>query len=167
MLVLILNEFRKPKKISKLTYNIFLNKFSAKISETNQQNKWQRDLQINLNDSLIWKSRFTLLYRSSIDNKMRNFQFQLIHRKIATQIFLYKIGISTSSMCTFCENHEQTLSHLFVNCEKVRSFWNVISVWFKEKNIRNVLFTDEECFFGTLIINKKKSSIQLLFLQNI
>ena len=118
----LLNEFRKPKKISKLTYNIFLNKFSANISETNQQDKWQRDLQNNLNDSLIWKSRFTLLYRSSIDNKMRNFQFKLIHRKIATQSFLYKIGISTSSMCTFCENHEQTLSHLFVNCEKSTIF---------------------------------------------
>ena len=25
----LLNEYRKPKKISKLTYNIFLNKFSA------------------------------------------------------------------------------------------------------------------------------------------
>ena len=132
----LLNEFRKPKKISKLTYNIFLNKFSANISETNQQDKWQRDLQNNLNDSLIWKSRFTLIYRSSIDNKMRNFQFKLIHRKIATQSFLYKIGISTSSLCTFCENHEQTLSRLFVNCEKVRSFWNVICAWLKEKNIR-------------------------------
>ena len=148
-----MNEFRKPKKISKLTYNIFLNKFSANISETNQQDKWQRDLQNNLNDSLIWKSRFTLLYKSSIDNKMRNFQFKLIHRKIAPQSFLYKIGISTSSSCTFCENHEQTLSHLFVNCEKVRSFWNVICAWLKEKNIRNILFTDEEYFVGTLIIN--------------
>ena len=51
----LLNEFRKPKKISKLTYNIFLNKFSSNTSETNQQDKWQRDLQNNLNDSLIWK----------------------------------------------------------------------------------------------------------------
>ena len=85
---------------------------------------------------------------------MRIFQFKLIYRKTAIQSFLYKIGISTSSMCTFCENHEQTLSHLCVNCEKVRSFWNVILAWLKEKNIRNVLFTDEEYFFGTLIINK-------------
>ena len=56
-------------------------------------------------------------------------------------------------MCTFCENHEETLSHLVGNCKKVRSFWNIIFAWLKEKNIRNVLFTDEEYFVGTLIIN--------------
>ena len=85
---------------------------------------------------------------------MRIFQFKFIHRKIATQHFLCKIGISECCDCNFCESYPQTLNHLFLKCKFVCSLWNDIYSWLKSNNIRQRSFTDEEICFGTLILDQ-------------
>ena len=149
-----LDKFLKQNKVSKLCYLHFIKSYKISISETDHQGKWQTDLTVNLCDSLIWKARFSLIYKSSIDNKMRNFQFKFIHRKIATQLYLCKIGVSETPNCNFCDSHPQTLIHLFLKCINVTSLWNEIFTWLKSKNIRQCKLTDEEICFGTLHLDQ-------------
>ena len=85
---------------------------------------------------------------------MRNFQVKFIHRKIATEYLLYKIRIHESPDCNLCETYPQTLMHLFLKCEIVRSFWNEIFSWLKGKKIRQNMFTEEEICFGTLMLDQ-------------
>ena len=150
---ILLNDFLRLKKVSKLCYLLFLKKHTISISETDHQNKWQSDLSVDLNSSLIWKNRFSLIYKSSNENKMRNFQFKFIHRKIATEYLLCKMGIHESPDCNFCETYPQTLLHLFLKCEIVCKFWNEIFSWLKDKQFRQNMFSEEEICFGTLMIN--------------
>ncbi|XP_071509932.1 uncharacterized protein [Diadema antillarum] len=120
---LLLNSFLKSKRVSNFCYSYFVKNHKTTLSETDRQVKWETDLLLNLQDSLLWKSRFSLIYRSSIENRIRNFQFKFVHRKIATQYHLCKIGISDSAICNFCDSHPQTLIHLFLKCTHVSSFW--------------------------------------------
>ena len=105
---LLLNNFLKSKRVSNFCYPYFVKNHKTTLSETDHQVKWETDLLLNLQDSLLWKSRFSLIYRSSIENRIRNFQFKFVHRKIATQYYLCKIGISDSAICNFCDSHPQT-----------------------------------------------------------
>ena len=149
-----LDKFLKQKKVSKLCYPHFIKNYRISLSETDHQEKWQSDLAVNLRDSLIWKARFSLIFKSSIDNKMRNFQFKFIHRKIATQFYLSKIGVSDTPNCNFCDSHPQTLIHLFLKCVNVTSLWREIFTWLKSKNVRHCKLTEEEICFGTLYLNQ-------------
>ena len=57
------------------------------------------------------------------ETKLQTFQFKLLHRKIATNYYLYKIGIPLTEICTFCEQNTESLIHLFWDCELVQAFW--------------------------------------------
>jgi len=57
------------------------------------------------------------------ETKLQAFQFKLLHRRIATNDYLYKIGISLTDICTFCEQKKESLIHLFWDCEFVQTFW--------------------------------------------
>ena len=49
-----------------------------------------------------WKSTYLLPFWCTKETKLREFQFKFLHRGIATNDFLYKIGIKQSDSCTFC-----------------------------------------------------------------
>ena len=40
-------------------------------------------------------------FLSTKDTKLRSFQFKLLHRRIATNDFLYKVGIASNNRCSF------------------------------------------------------------------
>ena len=151
---LLLNNFLKSKRVWNCCYPYFVKNHKTTLSETDHQVKWETDLLLTLQDSLLWKSRFSLIYRSSIENRIRNFQFKFVHRKIATQYYLCKIGISDSALCNFCDSHPQTLLHLFLKCTHVSSFWYEVFLWLKAKKARNVMFTDEEICCWTLQVER-------------
>ena len=60
------------------------------------------------------------------ESKLRIFQFKLIHRRISTNRYLFKVGLSSSEQCSFCENTSETLLHLFWGCPQVKVFWNEV-----------------------------------------
>ena len=51
------------------------------------------------------------------------FQFKLLHRRLATNIFLTKINLKDNKQCTFCQNDRETLIHLFWTCDVSSFFW--------------------------------------------
>ena len=50
------------------------------------------------NDDLNWKKIYSLPYQVALDTKSREFQYKLLHRYLAANDFLNKIGISSSAM---------------------------------------------------------------------
>ena len=56
------------------------------------------------------------------------FQFKLLQRRIATQNYLYKIGISLTDACTFCEQNTETVIHLFWECGFVQKFLTKLTI---------------------------------------
>ena len=62
-------------------------------------------------------------YICTRDSKLRGFQFKLLHRRIAANDFLYKIGAIRHNICTFCNVAVETLEHLFWECSTTQTFW--------------------------------------------
>ena len=66
-------------------------------------------------------------FRTTIYTKLRSFQFKVNHNIIYTNQKLYKIGYSSTELCTFCNAHIETLHHLFVDCQKVKQLWSQVT----------------------------------------
>ena len=86
-------------------------------TQDNYLNKWKNDLDISFNLA-CQKNIFRNCFFSIQDNGLIWFQYKLIHRLIATNAYLYKIGLSETSFCRLCNEYEETLVHLFVLCQK-------------------------------------------------
>ena len=148
-----LNLFLQAKKTTKLSYRIFVKDYCEFIDDLNLRNKWQKDLEEILENPETWNSRFSLIYKSSVDTNIRSFQYKFLHRIISTNEFLFKIGVKSSPLCNFCDTHPQTMVHLFLKCVFVISFWNDLNVWLTQIKIRRVYLSDVEICFGVTLSN--------------
>ena len=45
---------------------------------------------------------------------------------LCTNSFLYKIGKAESLLCTFCGRHEETIVHIFLECENIQTFLSLV-----------------------------------------
>ena len=70
---------------------------------------------------------FRDLYRITNITKFRDFQYRLLLNKIYTNDVLSKWGVVTQDKCEFCEKNNQTLSHVFWECEVVQGIWAYIT----------------------------------------
>ena len=57
------------------------------------------------------------------------FQFKLLHRPLATNHFLNKIGIRPDDLCTFCRDEREPLIHLFWSSRETNFFWRNFQGW--------------------------------------
>ncbi len=64
--------------------------------------------------SIELKEYYGIPFRTTIYTKLRSFQFKVNHNIIFTNEKLHKIGYVSSNLCTFCNKHIETLTHLFV-----------------------------------------------------
>ena len=55
--------------------------------------------------------------------------------------------------CSFCDNHIQTISHLFWKCTFVASFWKDLIEWLYKKGIYSDHLSDSDIFFGVKSYN--------------
>ena len=54
---------------------------------------------------------------------------------------MHKIGIDTFGTCSFCGSCDETLAHLFINCEKTKEFWKNIKTWLS-RSVNFEIFLD-------------------------
>ena len=79
---------------------------------------------------------YVLPFYCTKETKLQTFQFKLLHRKIATNDYLHRIGISLTDKCAFCEQDTESLIHLFWGCELVQTFWQKIQHWLIQRQIK-------------------------------
>ena len=99
------------------------------------QSKWIADCK-NYENLINWDKSYILPFYCTKETKLQTFQFKLLHRKIATNDYLYKIGISLTDICTFCEQNTESLIHLFWDCELIQTFWKKIQHWLIQRQIK-------------------------------
>ena len=84
------------------------------------QRYWERHFMNSLPKwTDIWQLPFNVLH----DARSRELQWKITHHIYATNILLYKMGISQTSNCTEC-NELDTLIHFFCNCKTTLPVWN-------------------------------------------
>ena len=99
-------------------------------------------------DYLNWKEIYSLPYQVALDTKSREFQYKLLHRYLATNDFLNKIGISSSPRCSLCDGADESLEHLFVSCQITQSFWAEVIKWCSNRGVVINHISAKDILFG-------------------
>ena len=69
-----------------------------------------------------------------------------------TNLFLFKIKKINKNGCSYCNEHLETIEHLFLNCTKIKDFWNNLQDWLSN-NCNIILNLDEK----SLIFSSQKT----------
>ena len=85
-------------------------------------------------DTIDWGKSYIVAFLCTNESKLRVFQFELLHRKLATNCFCFRIGITLNCQCSFCKASSVTLLHLVWECPFIKSFWNEIGNWMRNSS---------------------------------
>ena len=75
-------------------------------------------------------------------------QYRLLSYILFTNIKLFKIGLSLTDQCTFCNLNEETLYHLFFECSRVQGFWECFVDWWRDVAHENLTMTIKDVMLG-------------------
>ena len=81
----------------------------------------QRKRQKNVNFSnceFDWTNVYISLYKTTLDTKMREFQYKVINNILPLNKKLYNWKIKDSSRCDLCDLYPESVEHLFMLCIK-------------------------------------------------
>ena len=118
------------EKVCKTFYQILVKRKTS--SPAKSQGKWlAEDLFSNI--QVNWENTYQLPFLCTTETKLRVFQFKFLHRRVATNDFLLKIGKKETDSCSFCAGSPETLTHLFWHCRSTQTFWDNVSQWTSEE----------------------------------
>ena len=120
----VLEDLLKFDKVCKKTYWTLMEFY--KTIRRPIESKWSDSLGDNVSYEIIQKYNSANL-TSTIDSKMRSFQFKILQRILTTNKFLKICKIKEDNSCSFCQAEIETLEHLFWECSLVKSFWDKLS----------------------------------------
>lgn len=113
------------EKVCKTFYQILLQRKTS--SPVKSQGKWlTEDLFSNV--QVNWENTYQLPFLCTTETKLRVFQFKFLHRRVATNDFLLKIGKKETDSCSFCDCSPET--RIFFGTQ---TFWNNVSQWTSEE----------------------------------
>ncbi len=122
---------------SKQLYDILVNKNDI---SSKAQIKHAEYFDINTR-SEEWKSIYLLPHRTVKSNEVKENQFKILHRYIATNRLLFLMNKAESLRCTFCNIHCETIYHLFYECTLLRSIWHHVATSCSKMCRDNIQFT--------------------------
>ena len=61
------------------------------------QDTWMKEIAIAETTTVNWEKAYLLACKCTKERKLREFQFKFLHRRIATNDFLYKTGLKLSA----------------------------------------------------------------------
>ena len=130
---------------SKSLYDSFVSKISSiptaqkKYNEAFSTHTFQLD----------WEKIYLLPFKTTLDTKLREFQYKILNRILYTNKMLLKFKKVDSPLCDFCEKELETIEHLFFHCTKVSMFWNDLKSVLDSFNI-TIRFDIMNVLFGIL-----------------
>ena len=85
------------KDFCKLAFNILIERHASLLQRN--QSKWKSDFQAHGAEMIDWSKSYSLLFLCTHESKLQIFQFKLLHRRISTNRYLFKIGLISSELC--------------------------------------------------------------------
>ena len=130
----------KDKKGCRRMYDVMVPTKSIQESS-----RWERDIgYITEAEVKAYNSVISTLK----EIKLRDFQYKITNRILVTKSFLYRIRKVDDNQCEYCRQNSETIIHLFVQCNQVKSFWRELDDWLSNNfgyrmslNDKNILFS--------------------------
>jgi len=100
------------------------------------QNKWLEDCSLPINDYINWTAAYLSAKECTKNNKLIEFQYEFLHRRVPTGNFSLRIGLQGNENCSFCHTSEPLIQiHLFWSCHQTSHFWNRVTEWLTNSNL--------------------------------
>lgn len=90
------------------------------------------------------------------------FQTSINHNILVTNSLLYKMKLKNDPFCYYCHQHEETITHLFWQCDKIQQFLKELIQWLKSNNIKCDI--SEEYFILGLMKNNISEILRFILL---
>ena len=140
--------------------NVYFNVSNIGNNVLNElQTKWS----LKLNDEIMLNTlsqSFKNAKKYSPSVYQHFLQYELLHRRIVHNKLLFKMGLSTTPNCLFCDNLE-TIEHIYVECPNSVRLWHDTENWVKGLNYPHFKISDNEKIFGEKHNDKLKHIIIL------
>jgi hypothetical protein len=114
-----------------------------------------RSVMVNLDDSMVHS--LELMWKNNVPSKISIFGWQLLLKKLPTREALFDKGIiinSTEKRCVFCSNHDESIFHVFIQCNYSSTVWRKILTWMGLNFINSTSVQQHFILFGELIKSK-------------
>ena len=98
--------------------------------------------------NLSTKAVYELPFKVTMENKLRCFQYKVIHNILPTNSNLYKMKLRTSPSCDRCSHPHENLFHLLYDCPSTQVFWQRVISWWNEKRSENVTLSALDILYG-------------------
>ena len=98
--------------------------------------------------NLSTKAVYELPFKVTMENKLRCFQYKVIHNILPTNSNLYKMKLRTSPSCDRCSHPHENLFHLLYDCPSTQVFWQRVISWWNEKRSENVILSALDILYG-------------------
>ena len=102
----------------------------------------------HFNDYVLdWKYIYVLPRIVTSDPYTRYFQYKVLNNALYLNEKLFFFDISETSQCSFCNQNNETIEHLFCHCFVAKTLWNDLNTFF-ENHLSLYDLTPQAAFFG-------------------
>ena len=106
-----------------------------------------------------WKNKFSFIYESTRDNKLRQFSFKFLHRIITTKKELFRFRLTDNETCIFGPNSD-SIEHTFINCANTRFFYSKALSWFNRVNNTDVSLSNDHISTNKIPLLEQLTDLQ-------
>ena len=82
--------------------------------------------------SLYWKEIYMIPRIVSSNTYMKRFQYKVLKNTLFLNKKLFLFKKSNSPLCSFCNEEDETVFHLYFYCPDVRNLWNQLAIYLAE-----------------------------------
>ena len=99
--------------------------------------------------SIDWKRVYLLSFRTTLETKLRGFQFKILNRIVFTNEKLFRFDIAESDKCAFRQTEVESIEHLLFSCKISSAKYpkHVLS-WLRDNNIIVESLKEEDIIIG-------------------
>ena len=95
-----------------------------------------------------WSSVYSKIYASTIDVKLRAFQYKILNNCLYLNEKLHLFKIVESPKCSLCNEVNQSINHLFLECKVTKHFYADVQAWLNKVNVCLPLLNLENILLG-------------------
>lgn len=132
----------KPFKPARTIYSVLIDKIKPK---TFFGDGWNKELNTNYDKNWWYTTEKSI--KQALPTRLKSVQFQILNRAYWCNKTGNQAGFIDSPLCQAC-GEEESLSHMFWSCKKIRLLWDYLGNKIEETIQRSFSFDMESALFG-------------------
>ena len=108
----------------------------------------KRNCLTSTDSAIDWEKVYSLSFRSSMESKLREFQYKILNCIVFTNKKLFRFGIMQSPLLTSCQKEDESIKHLLFSCKVSCEFWKHVLSWLRNNGINVGDLKEADLIFG-------------------